>query len=137
MGATMGFVGGLLKFHGLLESAAGIAMIVVTEMVFPFLAGQSLEVQYVGKMFGAAILALGLTALMSNVSSGILFGAFAYHSTVTSLLCVNFSKILSAIRIKLLWLAVYMVFLRFYLHSLGQLIPHRKLKRNNKLFALA
>merc|ERR1711879_199971 len=85
MGATMGFVGGLLKFHGLLESAAGIAMIVVTEMVFPFLAGQSLEVQYVGKMFGAAILALGLTALMPNVSSGILFGAFAYHSTVTSL----------------------------------------------------
>ena len=76
----------LLKLHGILEISAGVAMIVVTSQVFPFLADSSQEIQYLGKCFGVAIMALGLTALMSKRASGaLLFGALSYHVSVTSL----------------------------------------------------
>lgn len=78
--------GPLLKVHGVLEVVAGIAMIVVTTKVFPFTASAGIESQYLGKSFGVAILALGLTALISRPSSGLLFGALAYHTSISSLM---------------------------------------------------
>jgi len=92
----MGLSGGLLKLHGLVEILAGVAMIVATDQVFPFLGHQSLEVQYVAKCFGAAIISLGLTALLSFPSRGIIFGALSYHSSVTALFIHQISENISS-----------------------------------------
>lgn len=81
----MSFQSYLLRFHGVAETIAGIAMIVATERVFPVVIGQSVEIQFLGKFFGAAILSLGITGILARPSPQVLLGALSYHATIASL----------------------------------------------------
>ena len=81
----------LLLGHGLLEVLAGLGMIIFTTEAFPFTA-VSPELQMLGKSFGIAIIALGITALLSLKShtKGTLVGAFSYHTIITILMWYQF-----------------------------------------------
>ena len=55
-----------LTVHGIAEILAGLAMIFSTKKVFPFVVKNPNDLGYLGKSFGVAITALGITALLAR-----------------------------------------------------------------------
>lgn len=110
----------LLWLHGIAELVAGIAMIFITEAVFPFTSNASAEVQFLGKSFGVAIAALGITGLVSNKNHtfGTFFGAFSYHALIASLLAYQaINAISSDIQATFTATAVHTIFAAAFLRA--------------------
>ena len=76
----------LMKAHGVAEVVAGAVMMGAITQAFPFMSGLGPETQDVGRMFGAAITALGLTGFFATPSLSVLGSALFYHATVSGLL---------------------------------------------------